>query len=66
MADVFSFELTGDATLVMLKLDDQFVTAKAGKEYRSSMGQRVGYAVGAERCYLFDGQTQDRLRLNLH
>ena len=66
VADVFSFELTGDATLVMLKLDDQFVTAKAGKEYRSSMGQRVGYAVGAERCYLFDGQTQDRLRLNLH
>ena len=66
VADVFSFELTGDATLVMLKLGDQFVTAKAGKEYRSSMGQRVGYAVGPEHCYLFDGQTQDRLRLDLH
>ena len=64
VADVFSFELTGDATLVMLKLDDQFVIAKAGKEYRTSMGERVGFAIDAARCYLFDGKSQLRIRLN--
>ena len=62
VAEVFSFELTGDSTLVMLKIGDEFVVAKAGKEYRTPMGQRVGFAVDSAHCYLFDGQTQDRMR----
>jgi multiple sugar transport system ATP-binding protein len=61
--DVFSFELLGDATTVTLKLADQFITAKAGKEFRATMGERTGFAVKTERCYLFDGQTQNRMRL---
>ena len=60
---VFSFELLGDATTVTLKLADQFITAKAGKEFRAAMGQRAGFAIKVERCYLFDGQTQNRMRL---
>ena len=61
---VFSFELLGDATTVTLKLADQFITAKAGKSFRAAMGERAGFAVKPERCYLFDGQTQNRMRLN--
>ena len=61
--NVFSFELLGDATTVTLKLADAFITAKAGKEFRATMGERTGFAVKTERCYLFDGKTQDRLRL---
>jgi multiple sugar transport system ATP-binding protein len=61
--DVFSFELLGDATTVTLKMADQFVTAKAGRQFRATMGERTGFSVKAERCYLFDGKTQDRLRL---
>ena len=61
---VFSFELLGDATTVTLKLADQFITAKAGKNFRASMGERSGFAVKTERCYLFDGQTQNRMRLS--
>jgi multiple sugar transport system ATP-binding protein len=63
-ANVFSFELTGDSTLVMVRIDDQFVTARAGKELRVTMGQSTGFAVEAACCYLFDGQTQNRLRLD--
>ena len=62
--DVFSFELLGDATTVTLKLADQFITAKAGKAFRAIMGQPAGFAVKMERCYLFDGQTQNRMRLD--
>jgi multiple sugar transport system ATP-binding protein len=62
--DVFSFELLGDATTVTLKLADQFITAKAGKSFRAAMGERTGFAVKTERCYLFDGQTQNRMRLS--
>jgi multiple sugar transport system ATP-binding protein len=63
--EVFSFELLGDATTVTLKLADQFITAKAGKNFRADMGEHTGFAVNAERCYLFDGQTQNRMRLGL-
>ena len=62
--DVFSFELLGDATTVTLKLANDFITAKAGKQFRAAMGERIGFAVKTERCYLFDGKTQDRLRLS--
>ena len=59
-ADVFAFELTGDAVLVTIKQGDLMVTAKAGKNYRSAIGSRVGFGVAAERCHLFDAQTQLR------
>ena len=62
--NVFSFELLGDATTVTLKLDDQFITAKSGKNFRANMGERSGFAVKSDRCYLFDGKTQNRMRLN--
>ena len=61
--EVFSFELLGDATTVSLKLADQFITAKADKDFRTKMGERAGFAVHPERCYMFDGQTQNRVRL---
>jgi hypothetical protein len=48
---------------VTLRLADQFITAKAGKEFRAEIGAPGGFAVGADRCYLFDGQTQNRMRL---
>ena len=62
--NVFSFELLGDATTVTLRLADQFITAKAGKGFRATMGERAGFAVKIDRCYLFDGQTQNRMRLD--
>ncbi len=61
--EVFSFELLGDATTVTLRLADQFITAKADKNFRAAMGARIGLSVAPARCYLFDGQTQDRMRL---
>jgi multiple sugar transport system ATP-binding protein len=62
--EVFSFELLGDSTSVTIKVGDEFITAKADKAYRARMGERVGFAVATERCYLFDGQTQNRMRLD--
>ncbi len=63
--EVFSFELLGDSTTVTIKVADEFITAKADKEYRVRMGEQVGFAVSTESCYLFDGQTQNRMRLDL-
>ena len=62
-APIFSFELTGDATLAMVKIGEEFVTAKAGKTYRATIGKAIGLSADPQRCYLFDSQTQNRLRL---
>ena len=59
---VFSFELTGDATLVTVQVGKQAVTARAGKSLRLAMGERVGLAADAQHCYLFDADSQARLR----
>ncbi len=60
-AEVFAFELTGDATLVTVKQGELMVTAKAGKDYRSAMGARVGFSADAARCHLFDAGRQARI-----
>jgi multiple sugar transport system ATP-binding protein len=61
-APVFSFELTGDATLTTIKPGGQHITARAGKEFRASMGDMLGFEADAQRCFLFDAHTQNRLR----
>jgi len=63
MGEVFSFELLGDATTLTLRLADSFVTAKAGKDFRAAIGSTAGFHVSAAQCYLFDGQTKNRMRL---
>ncbi len=60
-AEVFAFELTGDATLVTIKQGDLMITAKAGKDCRSAIGARMGMRAQAESCHLFDAGTQARI-----
>ena len=60
-ADVFAFEMTGDATYVTCKLGDRLVTAKAAKDHRAAAGQPVVFGVAAARCHVFDGSTEQRI-----
>jgi multiple sugar transport system ATP-binding protein len=64
--DVFSCELTGDATLVTLQCGAHRVTAKAGKAVRVPMGQALSFDAHAARCFLFDAGTQLRVRVNVN
>jgi multiple sugar transport system ATP-binding protein len=63
-APVFSYELTGDATLTTIKPGGQHITARAGKEFRTEMGAKLGLHADAKRCYLFDAHSQNRLRVS--
>jgi multiple sugar transport system ATP-binding protein len=63
-APVFSYELTGDATLTTIKPGGQHITARAGKEFRTEMGAMLGFKADAQRCYLFDAHSQNRLRVS--
>jgi multiple sugar transport system ATP-binding protein len=62
--DVFSFELTGDATLTTLQCGSQRITARADKDFRAGIGEKLGFMVLPGRGYVFDGQTQNRLRFD--
>ncbi len=64
VGEVFSFELTGEATLVTVQLGNCRVTAKADKDHHASIGQRQALRVDPSRCFLFDAATQMRIRWN--
>ena len=61
--EVFSFELTGEATLITLRVGSQLVTAKASKAQRARIGEALSMSVQASCCYLFDASSQARIRL---
>jgi multiple sugar transport system ATP-binding protein len=58
---VYSFELTGESTLVTVKLDDDRLTIRGPKEYRVSIDEIVGVRINREKCYLFDAESQNRI-----
>ena len=60
--EVFSFELTGDSTLVTLQLGAHRITARADKDHHTAIGQQQGLRADASRCFLFDAATQARIR----
>ncbi len=61
--EVFAVELTGDATLVTLRVGGQLVTAKAGKAQRATVGQALRLRADAAHSFLFDAKTQARIRV---
>lgn len=65
-APVFSFELTGDATLVTLRIGEQFLTARGSKDIRCAIGAPVAMQLPPDACFLFDAASQNRLRRSAH
>ena len=61
-AEIYTFELLGDSTLVNLQLAGKIVSLKADKHLRLSPGERIGVRWPRERLYWFDAQTGARVR----
>ncbi|MFM2035580.1 MAG: hypothetical protein RL459_845 [Pseudomonadota bacterium] len=61
-AEVFTFELLGDSTMVNLKLADRIFSIKAPKDMRLSRGERVHVRLPQVRLYWFDADSGDRVR----
>ena len=60
---VYSFELTGESTLVTVQLGDDLLTVRGPKEFRIGIDEAVGVRLVSEKCYLFDSATKQRLRV---
>ena len=56
-AEVYSFELLGDATMVTVKANNQLISIKANKDYRVKIGQSINISVPVKKCHLFDVKT---------
>lgn len=58
---VYSVEMLGDATLITIRLGNNYITAKVGKEVRVQIGEEVGMMFKPEKLYFFDGDSQQRI-----
>jgi len=61
VAPIYSVELTGENTLVSLRLGAQLLTLRADKNFVGQIDQPIGIKVAADRVFLFDGESQRRV-----
>ena len=59
---VYSFELTGESTLVTVQLADDRLTIRGPNEYRVAIDETVGIRFNPKKCYLFDSESKQRIR----
>ena len=62
-APVYAFELTGDSVLVTITVGGQLICARGDRHFRCEIGDTVGIAFDPARTYLFDAETENRIRL---
>jgi multiple sugar transport system ATP-binding protein len=60
-AAVYTMELLGDATMITVRVNGEFVSVKATKDYRAQIGEMVRISVPKEICHLFDPKTGARI-----
>ena len=60
-APVYSMELLGDATMVTVRAGGTMISAKAGKEFRTRIGEPISLAIDPGDVHLFDRHTERRL-----
>ncbi|QPB19698.1 sn-glycerol-3-phosphate ABC transporter ATP-binding protein UgpC [Rhizobium sp. 007] len=61
VAPIYSVELTGENTLVSLRLGGQPMTLRADKNFSGQIDQQIGVKVATDRVFLFNGETEDRV-----
>lgn len=59
---VYSFELTGESTLVTVALQEGLLTIRGPKQFRVAIDEPIGIQFNPEQCYLFDNHTGQRIR----
>ena len=62
-AKVYSFELTGESTLITVILGDERIIVRGPKDYRVEIDEQVGILLNPETCFLFDSETRQRIRV---
>lgn len=61
-AEVYAFELLGDATMITFKFGTQSIAVKGDKNIRLKFGDHVGVRFDASDLYWFDPASGERIR----
>ena len=62
-APIYSVELTGEATLVTVRLGEDFVAMRADKNFAGKIDDTVNVRIDSDRTFLFDAATEQRIRV---
>ena len=60
-APIYSVELTGDSTLVSVRVGDRLLTMRADKNFVGDFDQAVSVRIASERVFLFDSESGKRV-----
>ena len=61
---IYSFENTGENTLLTVQLGAQRIIARGERHLRKDQGDRIGIRLNPGHIYLFDAETGIRIRGN--
>ncbi|MEO7939263.1 MAG: ABC transporter ATP-binding protein, partial [Burkholderiaceae bacterium] len=59
--EIYTVELIGDATQVTVSNGSQMIVVRTDKTFKAPFGERVALTAQADRAYLFDKASQNRL-----
>ena len=54
---IFSIELLGDATMVTVKIEENFISVKMSNTFDASIGDVVSISILSSKCQIFDDET---------
>ena len=54
---IFSIELLGDATMVTVKIEENFISVKMSNTFNASIGDVVSISILSSKCQIFDDET---------
>mgnify|MGYP000409736855 FL=1 len=54
---IFSIELLGDATMVTVKIEENFISVKMSNTFNASLGDVVSISILSSKCQIFDDKT---------
>ena len=60
-APIYSVELTGESTLVSVRVGNGLLTMRADKNFTGDFDQMLGARIPPERVFLFDRESQNRV-----
>ena len=62
-ASIFTVELTGESTLVTVRVHDEFVAVRADKDFAAEIDSEAHVRINPEKTFLFDTATEQRIRV---
>jgi multiple sugar transport system ATP-binding protein len=60
-AKIYSIELTGDQTIVSLKVGSNLITMKEDKDYENELDRIVRIKLNMDKIFLFDTNSGNRI-----